>query len=100
MPDTLLELRHLNGGYGRIPILFDVDLTVRDGEFVGLLGHNGMGKSTLLKAIAGHLADVSGTIGFRGRPILGEKADRRARPGSPMFRRGGRSSPVSRFSKT
>ena len=81
MSDALLVLRHLNGGYGRIPILFDIDLTVRDGEFVGLLGHNGMGKSTLLKAIAGHLADVSGTIELGGRPITADRADRRARAG-------------------
>ena len=46
-----LEARGLSGGYGRVPILHGIDLDVGEGEVVGILGHNGMGKSTLLKTL-------------------------------------------------
>lgn len=81
MDTDFLILRNVSGGYGRIPILFDISLTVARGDFVGLLGNNGMGKTTLLKAIAGHLGDVTGEFIFEGRSIAGERADQRARAG-------------------
>lgn len=52
---ALLEVRDLRSGYGRIPILFGLDMTVQDGEYLGILGHNGMGKTTTLRALMGHL---------------------------------------------
>jgi branched-chain amino acid transport system ATP-binding protein len=81
MPSDHLVLKDVSGGYGRIPILFGIDLTIRRGGLVGLLGNNGMGKSTLLKAIAGHLSDVSGDFEFEGRSVTGTRADQRARAG-------------------
>lgn len=65
----MLEIRNLQGGYGSIGVLRDIDITVAKGEFVGILGHNGMGKSTLLKTIIGHLPATGGTMIFEGRPI-------------------------------
>jgi branched-chain amino acid transport system ATP-binding protein len=79
--DHHLVLKDVSGGYGRIPILFDVDLTVRRGEMLSLLGNNGMGKSTLLRAIADHLPDVAGTFKFEGRFITRDRADQRANAG-------------------
>ena len=81
MDTDFLVLRNVSGGAGRIPILFDISLTVARGDFVGLHGNNGMGKTTLLKAIAGHLGDVTGEFIFEGRSIAGERADQRARAG-------------------
>jgi branched-chain amino acid transport system ATP-binding protein len=60
----MLEIRRLNAGYGRAHILFDVDLEMRAGEVVALLGRNGAGKSTVLKATMGLLPSYSGDIRF------------------------------------
>ena len=64
-----LEVRGLNAGYGRAQVLFDVGLDVAQGEVVALLGRNGAGKSTTLKAIMGLVPPLSGDIVFSGRPI-------------------------------
>src|SRR3546814_5699037 len=53
----LLEVRGLSAGYGAIPILHGLDFVVRPGETVGVLGHNGMGKSTLLKTLMGYRSE-------------------------------------------
>ncbi len=65
----MLEVRDLVAGYGRIRVLGGVSLTVPEGACVGILGHNGMGKSTLLKAILGLLPCEGGQIRFDGRNI-------------------------------
>jgi branched-chain amino acid transport system ATP-binding protein len=65
----MLEVRGLNAGYGRAQVLFDIDLDVSHGEVVALLGRNGAGKSTTLKAIMGLVPPLSGKILFDGRPL-------------------------------
>jgi|SRR5689334_6398236 branched-chain amino acid transport system ATP-binding protein len=60
----MLEARHLNAGYGRARVLFDVNLRAQAGEVVVLLGRNGAGKSTLLKALMGLVARFSGEVRF------------------------------------
>lgn len=65
----LLEVHALRAWYGAAQILFDVGLNVRRGEVVALMGRNGAGKSTTLKAIMGMLDKRSGTISFMGRDI-------------------------------
>lgn len=65
----MLEVRGLNAGYGRAQVLFDVDLDVGQGEVVALLGRNGAGKSTSLKAIMGLVPRLSGEIVFDAKPI-------------------------------
>ena len=59
-----LEVRGLRAGYGRAQVLFDVDLEVRAGEVVALLGRNGAGKSTTLKAIMGLVPSTAGDVRF------------------------------------
>lgn len=81
MSHEVLKTTDLRAGYGRIPILFGIDLTVVAGEFVGILGHNGMGKSTLLKTLMGHLPATGGKIVFDGNDITGLSPARRARHG-------------------
>ena len=66
-----LEVRQIESSYGDLQVLRKVSLTVREGEFVALLGPNGHGKSTLLKAIAGLHPATSGSIRFRGVEISG-----------------------------
>jgi branched-chain amino acid transport system ATP-binding protein len=65
----LLSAKGLEAWYGAAQILFDVDLEVRRGEVVALMGRNGAGKSTTLKAVMGMLAKRKGTLHFMGRDI-------------------------------
>ncbi|MGI9310217.1 MAG: amidase [bacterium] len=74
----LLEVRALHGGYGNVPILRDISFEVGEGEVVGLLGHNGMGKTTLLKHLMGYLPSSSGVIAFDGEDITNLPAHRRS----------------------
>lgn len=66
---TLLKAKGLNAWYGAAQILFDVELQVNRGEVVALMGRNGAGKSTTLKALMGLLAKRKGTIGFLGQDV-------------------------------
>ncbi len=77
----LLEVKNLLGGYGDIPVLRGVNLAVREGEAVGLLGHNGMGKSTLLKSVMGFLPTTGGSVIFDGDDITKSSPHERARAG-------------------
>ena len=77
----LLEVKALSAGYGRVPVLHGVDFTVEEGEIVGVLGHNGMGKTTLLKTIMGIVPATGGVIGYAGLDLTRERASERARLG-------------------
>jgi branched-chain amino acid transport system ATP-binding protein len=66
-----LEAKQLSAGYERARVLFDIDLEARTGEVVALLGSNGAGKSTTLKAIMGLVLPSSGRILFDGRALRG-----------------------------
>jgi len=81
MSPDLLTTTNLRSGYGRIPILFGIDLSVQAGEFVGILGHNGMGKSTLLRTLMGHIPATSGRITLAGEDITHASPAARARAG-------------------
>lgn len=65
----LLALRRVSAGYETARVLFDLDLTVGDGEVVALLGRNGMGKTTTLLTIMGRLRLQAGSITFAGRRL-------------------------------
>ena len=78
---ALLEVKALSAGYGRVPVLHGVDFTVGEGEIVGVLGHNGMGKTTLLKTIMGIVPATGGVIGYAGLDLTRERASERARLG-------------------
>jgi amidase len=76
-----LEIKGLATGYGRIPVLHGVDLTVQPDEIVGILGHNGMGKSTLLKTVMGFLPARNGSVRLAGEDITRLAPHERARRG-------------------
>lgn len=78
---TLLAVEGVEGGYGSIQVLRDIGFSMEDGEFLGILGHNGMGKSTLLKVLAGELPATRGSIRFQGKDISGLPSHLRARAG-------------------
>ncbi len=77
----MLEVESLHSGYGRIPILEGVSLSLQAGEVVGVLGHNGMGKTTLLRTLIGELKANQGTIRFDGADITRLGMFRRSRLG-------------------
>jgi branched-chain amino acid transport system ATP-binding protein len=77
----MLSAENLRAGYGRIPILMGVNFQVTEGEFVGILGHNGMGKTTLLKTLIGQLPADTGQIRLDGNDITRLPPAARARAG-------------------
>ncbi len=79
--EMLLETKGLAAWYGAAQILYDVDLQVKRGEVVALMGRNGAGKSTTLKAIIGMLAKRRGRIEFLGRDISTTESHHAARMG-------------------
>ena len=66
---SLLELADISAGYGSFQALFNVSLSVEEGETLAIIGANGAGKSTLLKTIAGLLRTAAEKVRFDGRPI-------------------------------
>ncbi|MFM8678343.1 MAG: ABC transporter ATP-binding protein [Alphaproteobacteria bacterium] len=81
MTAPMLEIRDLVGGYGNVQILNGASLKVATGQIVALLGGNGTGKSTLLKATSGLIRPWSGSISFDGERVDGWRPDRIVRRG-------------------
>ncbi len=81
MSGTLLEARGLRTGYGRLPVVFNVDLEVKEGEIVALLGANGAGKTTTLRALSGMLPLMAGEVCLDGTSMKGSTPDTIARAG-------------------
>ncbi|HEV7686916.1 MAG TPA: ABC transporter ATP-binding protein [Acidimicrobiia bacterium] len=78
---ALLEVTGLRAGYGRLPVIFGIELTVEEGEIVALLGLNGAGKTTTLRAISGMIPVMAGTVRFAGEDVTGQPAERITRRG-------------------
>lgn len=81
-----LGIRGLEAGYGRVQVLFGLDLDVAPGEVVAVLGANGAGKTTLLRAISGLLTPTAGTIALDGADLAKAGAEARARRGIVQVR--------------
>ncbi|MFE1599000.1 ABC transporter ATP-binding protein [Methylobacterium sp. ID0610] len=77
----MLAVTRLQGWYGKSHILQGIDLTVGDGELVALLGRNGVGKTTTMRAVAGILGRAEGEVRLAGAPILGLPSHAIARRG-------------------
>lgn len=78
---AILEASGLRAGYVTGEVLRDVSIRVEPGEIVGVLGRNGVGKSTLIKTVIGLLPAHAGRVVFKGEDVTREPADRRARRG-------------------
>ena len=72
---SLLSVRGLQAGYGKVQVLFNGHIEVEPGELVGIVGPNGAGKSTFLGALAGSVKPSSGSIEFQGASIRGRKPE-------------------------
>lgn len=75
----MLEAKNMVSGYGALPILHNLSLQVNDNEYVGILGHNGMGKTTLMRTLIGHISLMSGSIFVDGKDITKASANQRSR---------------------
>jgi len=74
LAETLIDATAVHAWYGSSHVLHGIDFSLARGETVGLLGHNGMGKSTLIRTLLGHVRERKGRIAVRGRDVS------RARP--------------------
>jgi branched-chain amino acid transport system ATP-binding protein len=77
----MLEVRHVHAGYGRFAVLRDISFELARGSFLGVIGRNGVGKTTLLKSIAGAVRPAAGSIRLRGSELAGAGATSAARGG-------------------
>jgi branched-chain amino acid transport system ATP-binding protein len=78
---TLLSLSDVTVGYEATPVLREVDLSVERGEIVGVMGKNGVGKTTLMKTLIGLLEPWEGQVVYDGADVTAQSADERAREG-------------------
>lgn len=90
MADALLALSGLKAGYGDFQALFGIDLELRAGETLALIGANGAGKTTLLRTVTGLVGCAPDMVRFEGRPIGGHRPDRIAAMGIAMVPEGRR----------
>jgi urea transport system ATP-binding protein len=81
MPDNILDVRGLWVAYGATPILQGVDMTVQQGEIVGVIGRNGAGKTTLMRCLIGLIPATRGSVRLFNRDMTSVSADARARAG-------------------
>jgi urea transport system ATP-binding protein len=78
---AVLELSDVTAGYNTTPVLRNVDLSVAEGEIVGVMGKNGVGKTTLVKTIIGLIEPMSGQVVYDGTDLTDADAAERARAG-------------------
>ena len=71
----MLEVTNLSAGYGRVQVLWDIDLDVQSNEIVALVGPNGAGKTPLLRALSGMVPVREGEVRFRGESITGRSIE-------------------------
>jgi amidase len=79
--DVVLDVAGLRAGYGQVPVLHGIDFQLREGEAVGIVGHNGVGKTTLLKALLGLVPATAGRVTMDGVDVTRIKAYERSRLG-------------------
>ena len=90
----MLEVRGLVAGYGQAQALWDIDLTVNDGEIVTMLGPNGAGKSTMVNAISGLIRPWSGTVDLDGKDLTSIRSHHVASQGIAVVPEGRRIFPL------
>jgi branched-chain amino acid transport system ATP-binding protein len=87
-PEPVLELENLQVRYGAVPAVHGIDLTIGEGEVVGLIGPNGAGKSSTLAAVMGLVPPSRGDIRYRGKSIIEVPTEQRAALGLALVPEG------------
>lgn len=77
----MLSFANVSASYGTVPVLHDIGFSVTDGETVAVFGHNGAGKTTLLRCAVGSVVEMSGSVSYRGDPIVPGAVSRNVRRG-------------------
>ena len=85
---TVIEVKNLRAGYGYVEVVHNVSFTVGEGEILAILGSNGAGKTSTLRALTGEIRPMSGEILYEGRSIAGEKPYKLAQMGLSMVPEG------------
>jgi branched-chain amino acid transport system ATP-binding protein len=88
--NTMLEVKNIDVSYGNLQVLWDVSLSIAEGEIVAVMGANGAGKTTLLNTIFGLLEPDSGAIEFRGHQLIGLSSNKIGSLGLAYVPEGGR----------
>lgn len=84
----MLKVEHVKTGYGGVPVVHDASLQVKQGTIVALVGSNGSGKTSLLRAITGALPVMHGDILYKGKSIAGTKSFKLVEMGISMVPEG------------
>jgi urea transport system ATP-binding protein len=79
--ESLLDVQNLTAGYGSSPILRGIDMAIRTGEIVAVIGRNGVGKTTMMRSLIGQLPVWRGSIKLNGKEISALPPERRAQNG-------------------
>ncbi len=77
----MLQVAALQAAYGRVPVLMGIDFRLKAGEFLGILGHNGMGKTTLMRTLMGFIPATAGGVTFLDHDITDLKPHERVKLG-------------------
>ncbi len=88
MEKTMLQVHRLSSGYGVVQVLWDITIDVVQGEITALIGSNGMGKTTLMRTLAGNIAPMGGQIFYREKEITHLPQTLRVRNGISMIPEG------------
>jgi len=81
----MLVVENLQAGYGRKQVVFDVDIALDSGQVLGILGHNGSGKSTTIRTILGLYKPFGGRVSFDGRNVTGHRSRENVKAGMAMI---------------
>ncbi|MHA6668219.1 ABC transporter ATP-binding protein [Homoserinimonas sp. A447] len=81
----MIEVNALAAGYDGVPVVPRLDLTIVAGEVIAFLGRNGMGKTTVMRTLAGHLPAIDGEVVLDGMPLRSGRADLAARAGLSLL---------------
>jgi branched-chain amino acid transport system ATP-binding protein len=88
MPEPILQINALNAHYGDFQALYGIDLSVKEGEILAIIGANGAGKTTLMRSIAGLIGNEAEQIRYRGEAIGNLRADQVAAKGIALVPEG------------
>jgi ABC-type branched-subunit amino acid transport system ATPase component len=84
----MLRVKNLDGGYGVVQVLWRITLEVKQGEITALIGSNGMGKTTLMRTIAGNIKPIGGQLFYKGQDITHQPQTLRVKDGISMIPEG------------
>ena len=84
----MLRVKNLDGGYGVVQVLWRIAMEVEQGEITALIGSNGMGKTTLMRTIAGNIKPLGGQLFYNGQEITHRPQTMRVKDGISMIPEG------------